>query len=264
MREYYFIVSLLPQLEIGHIPSLGFPELMDLLAINLSENDLEKVRKFLRLIDIENMRAFWSGEPFDRRGNVNRSAMEQALTDQAWPNGEEFPIYLKDYLNKYTSVEGRLYHFPFLLNQFFLYEAEEESGFLKDYFNFQREMRLVMVGFRAKKLHKDLSKELQYEDSTDPLVAQILAQKDTKIYEPPFEYKELRPIFEEYGDSPFELNKAIYEYQFNAIRDIERGETFGIDRILNYMARLLLVERWLELDVQEGMQVIDTIEKEIR
>jgi len=264
MKEYYFLASLLPPLEIGHVPSLGFPELKDLLAINLAPEDLEKVRKFLRLIDIENMRAFWSGEPFDPRGNLNRAAMELAIQDQMWSPSEEFPIYLSDYLDKYHSVADRLSHFSLLLNQFFLNESEEESGFLRDYFIFQREMRLVMVGFRAKKLHKDISKELQYEDPTDPIVAQILAQKDAKIYEPPFEYKELKPIFDEYGDSPFELHKAVYEYQFNTIVEIFGGEVFNMDRILNYMARLLLVERWLELDVQEGMQLIDTVEKEIR
>jgi hypothetical protein len=32
---------------------------------------------------------------------------------------------------------------------------------------------------------------------------------------------------------------------------------------LNYLARLILVERWLELDVQKGIQIVDRIEKEI-
>lgn len=264
MKEYYFLASLLPPLEIGHVPALGFPELKELLKINLTEEDIRRTRKFLRLIDLESFRSYWAEEPLDPRGNLNRDELEQALLDVQWPVGEEFALYLRDYLEKYHSNADRLKNFPLLMSQFFSHEVEEESGFLKDFFAFQREMRLVMVGFRAKKRGKDVVAELQYEDQTDSIVAQILAQKDAKTYEPPFEYKELKPIFEEFGDTALELHKAIYEYQFNHIIELWGGEIFTIDRILNYMARLLLVERWLELDVQKGLEIIDTIEGKIK
>ncbi|MFZ0566312.1 MAG: DUF2764 family protein [Chlamydiales bacterium] len=263
MKEYYFLASLLPSLEIGHVPSLGFKELKTLLEANLNDQDKIRTRRFLRLIDLENLRAYWAQEPFDPRGNVGLEAMEQALATAQWPVGEEFAPFLQDYLDKYTSNEERLKYFPFLMSTFFQRISEEEHGFLKDYFAFQREMRLVMVGFRAKRLGKNLDVELQYEDATDPVVAQILAQKDAKVYEPPFEYKELKPIFEEFIDSPIDLYKTVYEYQFNHIIELWGGELFTIDRILTYMARLILVERWLELDMQKGIAVLDEIERNI-
>lgn len=263
MTEYYFLASLLPPLEIGHVPALGFSELKELLRTNLTVTDKKRVQEFLRLLDFENLRSFWAKEPFDPRGNVREEEMEQAVLDAQWPDGEEFPAYLREFLDKYHSDEERLEHFALLMTYFFAQEIEKESGFIRDYFAFQREMRLVMVGFRAKKLGKDVAVELQYEDPTDPIVAQILAQKDAKVYEPPFEYKELKPVFEEYANSPMDLHKAIYEYQFNHIIELWGGEIFTLERILNYISRLLLVERWLELDVQKGIQVVDTIEKEI-
>lgn len=263
MTDYYFLASLLPPLEIGHVPTLGFPELKTLMQENLTAHDLKKVRRFLTLIDLENMRAFWAKEPLDLRGNLNGEKMEQALRDFRWPNGENFAPFLEDYLEKYITDETRLNHFPLLMSQFFNYMISQEKGFLHDYFAFQRELRLVMLGFRAKKMGRDPAEELQYEDPTDPIVAQILAQKDAKNYEPPFEYKELKPIFEEYSDSPLELYKAIYTYQFNHIIELWGGDLFTLDRILNYAARLILVERWLALDVQKGIQIVDTIEREI-
>lgn len=263
MREYYFVASLLPPLEIGHIPTLGFADLMVLLDANLGRKDRQTVRKFLTMIDFENMRAFWAKEPFERRGNLNEEQMDEALSHLQWPSGESLPQFLIDYLGKYHSDKERLHHFSLLMSQFFAYQLEHESGFIRDFFAFQREMRLVLVGFRAKKLGKDVAVELQYEDETDPIVAQILAQKDAKNFEPPFEYKELKPIFEEYADSPLELHKAICEYQFNYIIEQWGSEAFSLERILNYLARLILVERWLELDVQKGIHVVDRIEKGI-
>lgn len=265
MTEYYFLASLLPQLEIGHIPSLGFAELMELMQMNLTEEDKAKVKLFLRLIDFENLRAYWAEEPFELRGNIrSKEEMEEALLHSQWGPLDRFPYFLHDYLDKYGSREERLEFFPVLMSRFFDHYTESEKGFLCDFFLFQREMRLVMVGFRAKKTRRDVAVELQYEDPTDPIVAQILAQKDAKSYEPPFEYKELKPIFEEFADAPFDLHQAIVAYQFNTIVERWGGEIFSIDRILSYLARLILCERWLELDMKKGIEIIDTIEKDLK
>jgi Protein of unknown function (DUF2764) len=263
MNEYYFLASLLPSLEIGHVPTLGFSELKTLMDTNLSRTDRQKVRDFLNVIDFENMRALWANEPFEPRGNCNPAQLEQALQDHQWPFPKPFPTFLIDFLEKYRTPQEKLNHFSLLMSQFFAAEISHETGFVRDYFAFQRELRLVLLGFRAKKWGKNVAAELQYEDGSDPIVAQILAQSDAKVYEPPFEYKELKPIFETYANSPLEMHKALYEYQFNHIIELWGNEPFTVDRILNYLARLILVERWLELDVQKGIQIVDRIEKEI-
>ena len=264
MKEYFFLAALLPQLEIGHVPAIGMEELRELLRVNLSTEDLLQTKTLLRQIDVENFRALWAKEPLDPRGNLSASSLEQALLNRSWSDEEEFPDYLNDYLDKYHTEADRISHFQYLLAAYFVDEVQKNSGFLSEYFAFQHEWQLVMVGFRAKKLGKDIAKELQFEDSGDPIVAQILAQKDAPTFEPPFEYKELRQLFEEHTSHPLDLHKALYTYQFDQI--IERwGEAiFSIERILNYMARLILVERWLELDVQKGISVIDKIEEGVK
>lgn len=263
MKEYYFLASLLPQLEIGHVPSLGFPELKVLIEENVSSDDLRRVYLFLRLIDIENLRALWAGQRLDPRGNFNEVELRQSLSDQAWPGEEPFSKALQDYLEKFATDTERLEHFAQLMSAFLAEKSEVTQGFLSDYFAFEREWRLVLVGFRAKALGRSIEQELQFEDPTDTLVAQLLAQKDAKGFEPPFEYRELKPLFETYGNSPLELHKAMVEWRFTRLVELWRGQLFTIDRILNYMARLLLVEKWLELDVQKGIEVIDQIEEDI-
>ncbi len=264
MREYFFLASLLPELEIGHVPSLGYEELKELLRINLSSDDLDKTKEFLRQIDFENIRAFWAKEPFDPRGNISYDELEQALIDYSWPDDEAFPYFFTDFLQKYKSNEDRLANFQLLLSQFYDYQMEHQEGFLKYYFEFQKKWRLVILGYRAKVLEKDVAKELQYEDVTEPFVAEILAQKDAKVYEPPFEYKDLKPVFEAHKENPLELHKALYEYQFNHMIEIWGGDLFTIDRMLNYMARLIIVERWNELDIQKGIELINQIERNVQ
>ena len=116
-----------------------------------------------------------------------------------------------------------------------------------------------MLGFRAKLIGRDISKELQFEDSSDIIVAQILAQKDAKSFEPPYGYENLRFIFEKYQSEPYKLHKAFCEYRFVKIAELESGSFFSIERILGYMMRLLIVEQWIELDAQEGKKMIEMI-----
>ena len=263
MTEYFFLASLLPQLEIGHVPGLGYTELHSLLDVNLTWTDKKVVKQFLRQIDFENIRAYWADEAIDPRGSVNRDEIEQSLLDYAWPSDEPFPYFFIDFLQKYHSNEERLAHFQILLSAFYDEMVEQSEGFLKNYFEFQKQWRLVIMGFRAKQLGRDLAVELQYEEVSEPFVAQILAQKDAKEYEPPFEYKDLKPVFEAHKENPIELHKALYEYQFNHMIELWGGQLFTIDRILNYMARLIIVERWNELDMQKGIELIDQIERKV-
>ncbi len=130
MTQYYFLASLLPHLEIGHVPDLGYPVFKDFLRVNLSDHGLERVKQFLRLIDIENLRALWTGEPIDSRGNLNQEELEQALVDLNWPGEEEFPDYLGEFLQKYHSSEERADHFSRLMSRFLDEEKESERGFL--------------------------------------------------------------------------------------------------------------------------------------
>jgi hypothetical protein len=67
-----------------------------------------------------------------------------------------------------------------------------------------------------------------------------------------------------YADFPLELHKALLAYSFDKIEELYGNKLFSIDRILAFMARLLIVERWLELSVQEGITMIKKIEGSIR
>lgn len=265
MAEYYFLASLLPSLAIGHVPDLDFHELKELFRINLTDEDKEKVHQLLSLIDLENLRAFWAKQSHDPRGNYSRAEIEQSLQDKSWPGDLEWPSYLKEFIEKYHDDKEKIEHFSELLSTFLKVEASMlEEGFLKEYFIFLREWNLIMVGFRAKKLGRNLAKELQYEDPKDPIVAEILAQKDAPVYEPPYEYKELKSIFLEFSEFPLELHKALLAYSFRVVEELCGNEFFSIDRLLGFMARLLMVEKWLELDMQKGLAILGKIEENIR
>lgn len=254
MSNYYYIATALPELKLGVAPEITFPYFVYLLQENLSSGDFEQARAIRRYFDIENIRAFWRKEAIDPRGNLDVNSLEEALV-----TGTGLPSYVYDFMDKHDSLQDRLRHFPFLIVTYFNEEISKAKGFLKKYLQFERDLRLVLVGLRAKKLHRDLLVELQYEDPEDNMVAQLLSQKDAKSYDPPEDYEAVKALFEEFSDDPASLNKALYEYRIQTIDQMIGLQVFTLDYILAYLVKLIYMEKWLEQDRDKGIQIIKKI-----
>lgn len=257
MTQYYFLTTYLPSLQFGVPPDISFEELEILFDENLSSKDLKQVEVIRRYYDLFNMRAFWKGEPLDPHGNWNENQLEEVLLEPA-----RQPEYLRKYLEEYESTAERVSQFSRLLAAYFRNEEEHAEGFLKKYLQLERELRLILVGFRAKKMKRDLLKELQYEDPEEPIVAQILAQKDDLAFHPPEPYEELKPIFEANADNPMTLHQALLEWRYGKIQEFVGVQPFSIDRILGYFVRFILNENSLELDKIKGTKIVDSIVEE--
>jgi len=255
--NYYFLASALPELQIGVPPELNWQELEFLISVNLNKNDEESVHRLRLFYDIQNLRLLWRNEAISDRGNFDENGLEEAILTK-----EGLPDYVNAFAARYESPDERVEHFSSLLSSYFQVEVPKSIGFLHDYLTFEREWRLVLIGFRAKRLNRDLLKELQYEDLSDDLVMQILAQKDTQTFEPPRRYEELAPLFEEHYDYPLQLYQALCEYRFQKINELIGVNMFTIDRILGYMVQLIIVEKLFELDRKKGIEIVDTIVKE--
>ncbi len=254
MTKYYFIGTVLPPLSIGAPAELRFQDCMALLQTHLTNEDWKNVVVIRRYYDIENMRRYWLGESIDPHGNEDQNGLVYNLLTQTG-----FPDYILSFLAVYGTTEDRLHHFPALIAAFFREEKKQTTGFLAHYLDFERTHRLIFLGFRAKYLHRDLTEELQYEDPLDPLVLQILAQKDAPNYVPPVGYEHLQALFEENANHPFAFFQATLEYRFHYIDRLIRLDIFSLQRILGYVIQLILVEQWWELDKKVGQEKIDQL-----
>lgn len=250
---YYFVCSAFPPLSLNTKPEMSFKEAREMLALNLSPGDLKQVDLLVRVIDLSNLRAFWldlPAEEWDDKGNYGPKELEEILL-----LSERLPPYLLDFLEKYESTADRLHYFPSLFASF--YREEKVKGFLKKYFEQEREIRLVLTALRSQMFGSDLSRELQFEDPQDPFVAQILAQKGAEEYLPPSEYEELKTIFRDTLSHPQRLHQAVLEFRLEKIEELEEMAPFTMDQVLGYMARLNLVEEWHHLDPAEGKMILE-------
>ncbi|MFI0434730.1 MAG: DUF2764 family protein [Parachlamydiaceae bacterium] len=255
MAKYYFVGTLLPLLSFDAPPEISLERLEILLSDNLTERDLEKTLLLRRFYDILNLRAFWREEELDPRGKLSLFEIGEALVMRTG-----LPDYVYDFVDRYAKTEDRLHHFPFLLAKYFQSSGTLKDPFLRSYLHFEREMRLVMTAFRAKKLGRDLNVEFQYEDPEEDLIAQLLAQQQSATYEPPEKYRDLKGIFDKDGDNAMALQKALDQYRFEKVENmVDMADTFSIERILAYLVQYMIVEKWFELDKDKGIQIVDKI-----
>ena len=243
MHNYYFVAPSLPTLVLGEIPEISFDELMTRLLLNLSRADMQKINTLRLVLDLKNIRALYSGRPLDTRANLSEKELDEALLIQ-----DDLPEYVFEFLDQFEEDKEKARHFFGLLSRYYSEEIPKQEGFLKELLIFQREIRLVLAAIRAKKTKRDITSELQFEDFTDPIVAQILAQKDMGDYEPPLEYQELKEKLRNCGDDPWQQYQTIISYEFQRIEEMTGYPLFSLDWILGFVARLLLVEQWNALN----------------
>lgn len=256
MSSYYFVAAAMPSLKVGDAADITLREYFETLQINLAEGDLEYLVRLRLFYDIQNIRAYWREHTLDPAGNFDRNELEEALIGR-----EGFPEYVYAFLDRYPQLPERLRFFPSLIASYFHQELDSLPPFIRAYFAFERQLRLVLLGLRAKHMHRDLLLELQHEDPFDETVAQLLLQKDAKSYVPPEAFEELSQIFEKFYDTPLALQRALSEYRFAKIDEILGVDFFSINRVLGNLLQLFIVERWFRLDEQRGRAIVDTIIK---
>ncbi len=252
---YYFLMNALPPISLKEPPEISFHELKEMLLLNLTAKDRQSLRLLFSPVDLYNIRALWLQRPLDARGNYEAKELEEILLTR-----DGLPSYLIDYLDRYETVRERLLHFSSLFSSLFKTFSEKSRGFLARYFQFERERTIVLTALRAKYLERDIGKELQFEDLADPLIAQILAQRDARDYNPPQEYENLKILFVEKRKDPEILNRACLEYCLETIEAMEEGASpYSIDQVLGYVARFLIVDRWFQLDQEKGRLEVEKL-----
>lgn len=252
--NYYYLASALPEIRLENPLDISFEDFEIMMKENLTQKDWEKVRIIRRYYDIENIRALFKNEPLNKYGNASSAALEEMLVTQIG-----LPEYIVDFLIRYDNISSRLKYFLELIASYFRTEITMAEGFLKGYLIFEREWRLVFAAFRAKKVGRNLTYELQYESPEDDLVMQMISQKDAKTYTPPDRYLELKPLFDTFQDQPLELHKALCAYRLAKVDQLLGVDLFSVDTILAYMVQLIIIEQWQTLDKKRGIDIVDSI-----
>lgn len=255
MEKYYFLGCSLPSISLGQKPDVSYFELKKFLDWNLTESDKLVLYDFLQYIDIKNLKSLWLNKPIDLRGNLDLKMLNEAMLAEDF-----FPDFVFEYLKKNETTEQRIENFSFLLRSFLNYHIQNNKNvFLKSYFTFERETKLLLLALRSKEFKFDISLEMESEDKTDFLVQYILSHLEQAAFEVPKEYVKLQDIFLQNSKDPKGLYRQYLEYCLEKFSEMEAKEPFIIDQILGYITSLMLVEDYYYLDKEKGKTIVNSL-----
>ena len=254
--HYFFLSTALNPLKLGVFPGLAFQSLLALLEDNMDPKDFRKIDTIRTFIDLKNVKRLLQKRALDTRGNLTEEKLKEALQNKG-----ELPSYLYEHLSRFDQIEDQVLHFSKVFVDFFCETTLNQSGFLPFYFSLERECRLLLVGLRSKKIGRDLAKELQYEGVDDPLVAHLLAQKDSPNFDFPPGYRDFGDQVKQAGENPMDQYKVFAHYLFNQVMERVQDHPFSVDHALGYFVLFIFVQDWDQLRVkqEEGGQLLDEI-----
>lgn len=258
---FYYLASSLTPLEFGDLPECGFLDLLDKFTMSLSQSEGKSFRVLRLYYDLENIKKILlnSSAPldFDIRANLGKKELLEALEHRTF-----FDEYVFDFFDAYSSSKDRLEHFSKLVSDYFKYEAEKTTGFLQSYLLFERDYRLILSAFRAKKLKRNMESVFAFESDKDPIIETILNQRDSPYFEAPAGYEELQEMLVSSKDKPLYQYRHLAEYRFNTVRSMVHDKPFTLDYLMSYAVRVSILEDLANLNEIKGNENLNTILKD--
>lgn len=268
-RNYYCLVAGLPDI-VADENKLSFSSIQfrEMLRENLHPSDFALAQLFFLPFDHKNLLNLLYSKPaeWDERGNYVREVLEQLIDRKSFELADTsvFPVYFVEFLKAFYSEEGIESCFKadmLLTKAYFEYLASSKNHFVSEVAVYNRTIGNIMNALNGRKF------ELPYEDNlvgSDIITAALIKSKarDFGLSAEVNDIEALVQIFETENllDREFKLDL----YRWDRLDDMTFFNYFSIERVLAFLLKLFIVERWFHLDKEMGQQVFYRILKEIK
>lgn len=264
-KEYYCLVAGLPDLFFNE-NKLVFNSLQFRHAIksDLSKSDYKLVEFLFYQFDNENVLDILFKEKvlFNCHGVFTKRNMESELE-----NPVTLPEYLIDFLKWNKLRESKNYSLKAenkLHELFYNAVFQLKNEFLVDWYEFELNIKNTFTAFNCSRFNYPAENHL------------IKAQKGTNVYDLLVNLRLKHELFNE--ELPFaeqifriaesdsgllEKEKSVDKIKWEYLDDATFFHYFTIEKVLSYILKLFIVERWIKLDAETGKELLDKLVKEI-
>jgi len=268
-RNYYCLVAgfpdLIPDDKKLHFSSV---ELRNYLQEELHPSDFELAKLFYLPFDHENLISLlFEGEfEWDDRGNYSRETMEQFVDKKQFEyiDVSAFPSYFIDFIEFYHDDEEE---FPKIAAVKFLtegwYKTLTESGneFVARFGEFKQNMANIMLALNGRKHDIPFEEAIIGDDEVTHALKRSRA-RDFGLANEINDIETIVQIFEIENMLDREMKLDNHTWQF--IDEISFFNYFTIEKVLGFVQKLFIVERWFQLDKEKGQQIFNQLLEEIQ
>lgn len=253
-RNYYCLVAGLPDIIIdGNKPGKTSHEFKNELAEQLLTSDYKFAELLYLHYDNKNLLNLLLKQDnrFIPLGNYTEEYLEEQIKE---------PTNIVDYMKQLifnfkaeTSGNSNLSIENELQSLYYEYVLQVENDFLKQWFMFDRDMKNILTAVNCRKYGYDTEKQLipvKHENEVYETLIKSSPKPDLFADEVPYADKILQIAESEMDIS--EKEKALDNIKWKFLDEHTFFNYFTIEKILSFVIKLIIVERWIELDNETG------------
>jgi hypothetical protein len=261
-RNYYYLVAGLQDISLD-IHKLIQDQLAfrEVLKTEVHPNDFRLVEKLFLPYDNTNLLKLLekSDKPLSEKGNFSREFLEENIREPV-----DLPEYMIRFIPAFKNKEPL---FPDLspeneLTTLFYQEMDgEENDFLRQWFRFDLFLRNIMTALAARKHKVDYENQIIGTDERSEAIRKSHARDFGLSAE--VDYLEELVNMSRIEDVQ-EREKAVDQFKWEYLDEETFFEYFTIERILAFVIKLGMVERWLAIDKEHGSELFKKLLKELQ
>lgn len=268
-RNYYCLVAGLPDL-IPDDKKLHFSsvELRDYLREELHASDFELVKLFYLPWDHENLINLLFGGEFewDERGNYTRESLEQLVDKKQFEliDTSAFPSYFSDFIEFYHDDEEEFFKVTavkFLTERWYKTLAGSGNEFVAAFAEYKQNMANIMLALNGRKHN------IPFEDAIigDDEVSHSLKKSRSRDFGLSNEINDIESIVQIFEiENILDRELKLDNHLWHILDEITFFNYFTIEKVLAFVQKLFIVERWFELDKEKGQQIFNQLLEELQ
>jgi len=262
-RNYYCLVAGLQDLTLdAHKLTRTQNDFRIDLQTDLHPQDYKLVEYLFYPVDNKNLLNLLekSDKEFDLRGCFTREEMEDNIKE---PSGI-LPQYMDQFINAYKNNEPFVAGMSFenqLITLFYSFTATLNDGFLEPWYRFNRDLNNLLTAMVCRKYDIPYENQVIGDDEITEAIRRSHARDFGLSAEIPW-MEDVMNIAK--TDNVQEKEKAIDKLKWNYLEDVTFFEYFTIDRVLAFIIKIGIVERWLALDREYGTELFMELLKELK
>ncbi len=267
-NKYYCLIAGLPDILLGDKKTLYTSiTLLEELKSELSPKDFLLAQALYYPYDHKNFLnlLYREGKEFDPRGVFTTLELEH-LTDKRNIDSIEdviYPSYLLSAVKEMMYAEepmSKTQAEVFLTQKYYEYLKSFNNTFLNEYISYDVNQRNIFTALNGRKYQVDYQQELIGNDE----VVEALTKSRSRDFglSGELEYMEsMVQLFEE--SSILDRELKIDQLKWNFMEEAIFFNYFTIERILAFIYKLFMVERWISLSEEEGKKLFQQLLSEL-
>lgn len=268
-KGYYCLVAGLPDL-VPEEKKLSFTsaDFRTMMEDELSSKDYALLKLFYLPFDHDNLLNlfFEENKEWNDRGNFSKEEMEPMVDRKLAHTAEmsSFPEYLADFvflMHSEEAPESRVKAARKLSADYYDFLLRYPNAFVRQLSKYQQDTSNVLTALNGRKHDLKIEEALiGNNEVTDSLKRN--RSRDFGLKSEVEHIEDLLQIFETENLTDRELKLDVHKWHF--VEDATFFNYFTIEKVLAFLQKLLIAERWLHLDPEKGREMFEKLFSELK